>query len=215
MNEPTKEYFESSNYDETIHLRGGYTLGLGYCYVKQLNDMGLFQKNNLQYRFFQTKWGYCGQTFLFSALRPDNILILSSWANSAATCGNTANLFRIWKDILDNIASINVPTMMIEMPAAFHRCVKNDHLIDLNIVHNRRKEYKNYVLKDLKHILFIDIYDYVESDWSMIKENKMDEKNRSPWHINNEFIEYIFNYFLEFSKGKFNKDNFIKGMCFL
>jgi hypothetical protein len=212
MNQPTQEYLESSNYEETIGLQGNYTLGLGYCYVKQLNDMRLFQKNNINYRFFQTKWGYCGQNFLFSALRPDNVLILSAWANSAATCERTEKLFRIWKDILDNIITMNVPTMMIEMPAAFHRCSKDDHLIDLNLVYNRRKKYKDYVLKDLKHILCIDIYDYVSFEWEMIQENIEDKISQSPWHINNKGIEYIFNHFLEFQKNKFNKESFISGL---
>jgi hypothetical protein len=209
MNQPTQEYLESSNYDEVIHLQGGYTLGIGYCYVKQLNDMKLFQKNNLNYRFFQTKWGYCGQNFLFSALCPDNILILSSWANASATCGRTEKLFRIWKDILDNIVLMNVPTMMIEMPAAFHRCVKNGQLIDINLVKSRRQQYKDFVLKDKKHILCTDLYDYVPFDWDMISENAENKTCESPWHVKNDLIKYIFEGFLDFKEEKFNKEKFI------
>lgn len=210
-NKLTQEYLESSDYNEVIHYNGGYTLGIGYCYVKQLNDMKLFQSKNLKYYFFQTKWGWCGTNFLFSALKPDNVLILSAWGNSAATCGKTDKLFRIWKSILDNVLCLNVPTMMIEMPAAFHRCIKNEKPISLDLVENRRKEYKEQIIENnMNKMLYIDLYDYVPFDWNMISENAENKICESPWHVKNELIKYIFEGFLDFKEEKFNKEKFIE-----
>jgi hypothetical protein len=205
----TQEYIESSDYDKIIHYQKGYTLGIGYCYVKQMNDMNLFQDQNLKYYFFQTKWGYCGNNFLFSALKPDNIIILSAWANSAATCGRTEKLFYIWYHILNNILSMDIPIMMIDMPAAFHKCIKDDKPISLSQVADRRMQYREKILKDFYYRNnYIDIYDYVPSDWPLIHENHDDKTYESPWHVKNNLIKYIFQHFLNFTHNTFDKTDF-------
>lgn len=212
MKEISQEFLESSDFDKLISLSGGYTLGLGYCYVKQLSDMKLFEKNGLKYFFFETKWGRCRTTFLFSALRPDSILFLSAWGNSAGTCEATETLFRLWKDILKNIGSMNIPIFMVEMPAAFHLCEKDGQPISLQHVKERRELYKEQVLEGLQNTTYIDLYDHVPLDWNMIVENSKTEFSRSPWHMRNELIEYIFNNYIDFKNGLFAKGNFINGL---
>jgi hypothetical protein len=210
--EISQELIESSDYDQLISLSRGYTLGLGYCYVKQLSDMKLFEKQGLSYFFFQTKWGRCGTTFLFSALRPDNIIFLSAWANSAGTCEATETLFRLWRDILKNICSMNVPILMIEMPAAFQVCEKDQQPISLLRVQERRELYREQVLDCLQNTTYIDLYNHVPFNWNMIKENSETGPFRSPWHVKNSLINYIFEHFLDFKQGRFEKEKFIGGL---
>lgn len=209
---PTEEYLNSSDYDKLLFQPQNYTLGIGYCYVKQLYDLGLFQAAGIPYYFFQTKYGWCGTNFLFSALKPKDILILSAWGNSAATTPTTEVPFRIWKSILDNLILLDVPILMIDMPAAFHLCTTGGKLISQDFVKQRRLEYKKKVLSDLKKVEYVDLFDFVPNSWGMILENEHQNPAEFPWHLRNELLAYIFPYVLDFKQSKFDKDRFVSGL---
>lgn len=215
---PSNEWQNSSDYDEAIHLNGGYTLALGYCYLSRLEY--LFQQNNRRLFQFRTKWGWCGVNFLFSALRPDNILIINSWANSAMIAKSHNTLFYVWSAILKNILEIkgphnsSVPTMIIDMPIALHRQYDKENNTRLDSVQalDKRNMYKNKIIDPLlkestNNIQYIDLLDHFSPTWDMIIENYKDEHNRSPWHISDQVIDTIFHSFIEFSK---NSNNYSK-----
>jgi hypothetical protein len=60
--QPSQEWLSSSDWDSLVSLDGGYTLGVGYCFVSQLKRF--FKEKSVDYHFFETKWGRCGTTFL-------------------------------------------------------------------------------------------------------------------------------------------------------
>ena len=211
---PSDEWKESSNWDDIVGWNGGYTLGVGYCYTKQFN--GFFKKHQHKYHFFETKWGRCGTTFLFSALRPDSILIPVAWGNAAAVCQSTEILFRIWRDILKNLLSLEVKTMMIDFPSAWHisSLAKDMNGIDnaqLSIT-ERRKEYYDYVIKPYESMInfqYIDLYDLIPYNSSFIYENIQEPKvitAPSPWHIKQELIDIIGGNFLQFINNDYSED---------
>jgi hypothetical protein len=209
--EPTNEWRSSSDYDEAIHLNGGYTLALGYCYLNRLEY--LFKQNNIKIFQFRTKWGWCGVNFLFSALRPDNILIINSWANSAMVAKSHTTLFYVWSAILKNILEVrgpdnkHIPTMIIDMPAAIHRHLNlEDSTIDKTKFLQNRAKYKHKVIDPIiydnpSHVRYVDLLDYFPVEWEMIIENQKNEYNRSPWHISDQVLDTIFSHFLEFSNN--------------
>ena len=208
---PSDEWKESSNWDEVVGWDRGYILGVGYCYTKQFTDF--FNKHNKKYHFFQTKWGRCGTTFLFSALRPDSIIIPVAWGNAAAVCQSTGILFRIWHDILENLLSLKVKTMMIDFPSAWHisslaKCMNGIDNAQLRIT-ERRKEYYNYVIKPHESMInfqYIDLYDYIPYSSSFIYENTQDLNNSSftsPWHIKQDLIDIVGRYFLDDNRNVF------------
>jgi hypothetical protein len=224
--EPTNEWRSSSNYDEAIHLNGGYTLALGYCYLHRLEY--LFQQNNKRLFQFRTKWGWCGVNFLFSALRPDNILIINSWANSAMVAKSHTTLFYVWSAILKNILEVkgpnnnHIPIMIIDMPAAIHRHLNlEDSKIDKTKFLENREEYKHKVINPIicdspshSHVRYIDLLDYFPTEWEMIIENQKNEYNRSPWHISDQVLDTIFSHFLQFIKNieNYSHTNLIKDL---
>jgi len=207
---PSDEWKESSNWDDIVGWEGGYVLGVGYCYTKQFANF--FNKHNKKYHFFQTKWGRCGTTFLFSALRPDSIIIPVAWGNSAATCESTKVLFRIWDEILKNLLSLEVKTMMVDFPSAWHisSLAKDMNGIDKAKlrIEERRKEYYKYVIEPYKCISnfkYIDLYDHISYDSSFIYENTQEPKvtSASPWHIKQCLIDIIGQYFLDDNQNTF------------
>ena len=209
--EPTNEWRLSSDYDEEIHLNGGYTLALGYCYLNRLEY--LFKQNNRRLFQFRTKWGWCGVNFLFSAMRPDNILIINSWANSAMVAKSHTTLFYVWSAILRNILEVRgpdnkpIPTMIIDMPAAIHRHLNlEDSTIDKTKFLQNREKYKAKIIDPIisdnpSHIRYIDLLDYFSAEWEMIIENQKNEHNRSPWHISDQVLDTIFSHFLQFTNN--------------
>lgn len=197
MNErsPSDEWKESSDWDEIVGWNGGYILGVGYCYAKQFNEF--FNKQNKKYHFFQTKWGRCGTTFLFSALRPDSIIVPVAWANSSITCKSTEILFRIWNEILQNLSSINVPMLILDFPAAWHKstlCKEYGLAKTEEIVKQKRKFYYDNVISSKLNnkTYYVDLYDYIPMNSKLISENNQLAKNEyvdSPWHVDQYLID--------------------------
>jgi len=214
---PTHEWFSSSNWEEAVSLDRGFILGVGYCYLKQLKSV--FLGHQKPYYFFQTKWGRCGTTFLFSALRPDAIIVPSAWANACMVGRNKPDvLFRIWKEILLNLASMNVPLMMVDMPAAWH--ISNIEA-DLGreefelFKSERRALYFNAVVKPCletnPNIEYVDLQDFLPYDSKLIKENS-EEINRvqSPWHLTQKLMNCVGDHFLLFTQEKYEKQTFLE-----
>jgi len=199
---PSDEWKESSNWDDIVGWNGGYVLGVGYCYTKQFANF--FNKQNKKYHFFQTKWGRCGTTFLFSALRPDSIIVPVAWANASTICKSTEVLFRIWDEMLKNLSSIDVPMLIIDFPAAWHKstlCKQHGLAETENIVSQKRKFYYdcviNIYLKNKTH--YVDLHDYIPMNSNFISENNQLADNEyidSPWHINQKLINIIGENFL-------------------
>jgi hypothetical protein len=199
---PSDEWKKSSDWDDIVGWNGGYILGVGYCYTEQF--VNFFKPRNIKYHFFQTKWGRCGTTFLFSALRPDSIIVPVSWANASTICKSTEVLFRIWDEMLKNLSSINVPMLIIDFPAAWHKstlCKEHGIAKTEEIIRQKRKFYYDSVivshLNNKTH--YIDLYDYVPMDSDFISENNQLADNEyidSPWHINQKFIDIIGENFL-------------------
>ena len=199
---PSDEWKESSNWDEIVGWDGGYILGVGYCYTKQFAHF--FYRQDKRYHFFQTKWGRCGTTFLFSALRPDSIIVPVAWANAATICGSTKILFRIWDEILKNLSSINVPMLIIDFPAAWNKSTLYEKygLSDMEkiVKHNREYYYHNVINPYLKNkTYYIDLYDYMPTNSKFISENNKLADNEyidSPWHMEQSLIDIIGENFL-------------------
>jgi hypothetical protein len=199
---PSDEWKESSDWDDIVGWNGGYILGVGYCYAKQFTYF--FNKHNKNYHFFQTKWGRCGTTFLFSALRPDSIIVPVAWANASTICKSTEILFRIWNEILKNLSSINAPMLIIDFPAAWHKSIlcKDNGLAETEeIVRQKRKfYYDNVIVSHLNNkIHYIDLYDYVPMNSNFIHENEQLADNEyidSPWHIRQSLINNLGKNFL-------------------
>lgn len=200
--EPTPEWKESSNWDDIVGWDGGYILGVGYCYTQQFKTF--FDKQNKYYHYFQTKSGRCGTTFLFSALRPDSIIVPVAWANASTICKSTEVLFRIWNEILKNLSSINVPMLITDFPAAWHKstlCKQSGLTETENIVIQKRKIYYDSVINN--HLnnktYYIDLYDYIPMNSKLISENNQLANNEyinSPWHVDQPLINIIGENFL-------------------
>jgi hypothetical protein len=213
---PSDEWCHSSNWDEIVGLNGGFVLGVGYCYCQQFKPF--FANNKKNYYFFETKWGRCGTTFLFSALRPDYIIVPSAWANAAVVCGKTELLFRIWKDIIFNLASIKVPLMIVDMPAAWHLSNLEKELgrEKFEITKSeRRSSYFNDVVKPCLEakptIEYIDLQDVLPYESKLIWENKDGtERANSPWHSAQELVNCVGKHFLLFTQKQYNKQKFIE-----
>ena len=217
---PSDEWKASSDWDDVVGWNGGYILGVGYCYTEQFANF--FHQENKKYHSFQTKWGRCGTTFLFSALRPDNIIIPVAWGNAAITCQSTDVLFRIWADILKNLLSLKVKTLMVDFPAAWH---VSDLSHDMGGLENmqikideRRQEYYNHVIKpyqSMNNFEYIDLYDYIPYDSRFIHENIQEPKvvtAPSPWHMTQDLIDIVGKYFLDFVDSKNNIDQLVNSL---
>jgi hypothetical protein len=220
---PTNEWFTSSNYDNIVHLNGGYSLGLGYCYLEQAKFF--FDSRRVNFEHFRVNWGWCGTNFLFSALRPDNIIVLTSWANSSMTCGRTTVLFHIWRAILrDLIATRNkdgerAPLMVVDMPCATSMCFnKKNEPLDIEFAKNRRAMYKEQVIKDslgdnfFGDLEYVDLMDHFGGDWIMIVENAKAERSTSPWHMDSSVIGVVVDHFLKFSSGSYNRPRMLSDL---
>jgi len=213
---PSDEWQHSSNWDEIVCLNGGFILGVGYCYCKQFKPF--FDSNRKNYHFFETKWGRCGTTFLFSALRPDFIIVPSAWANAAVVCGKTDTLFRIWKDIIINLASIKVPLMIVEMPAAWHLSNIEKELgrekFEIEKSERRSSYFNNVVnpcIETNPTVEYIDLQDFLSYESRLIYENKDGaERKTSPWHSDQELINCVGKHFLLFTQKKYDKQKFIE-----
>jgi hypothetical protein len=104
---------------------------------------------------------------------------------------------------------LKVPTLMIEMPAAWHiselaKDMGGIEFAEPKIV-ERRKLYINGVINPFihhyKNIKYIDLYDHVSYRSSLILENIKEPKvilERSPWHITQPCMDIIGEYFLKF-----------------
>lgn len=204
---PSDEWKESSNWDDIVGWDGGYVLGVGYCYTKQFQSF--FHQQNKKYHFFQTKWGRCGTTFLFSALRPDCIIVPVAWANAATICGSTKILFRIWDEILKNLSSINVPMLIIDFPAAWNKSTLYEKYgfsdMEKIVKHNRKSYYNSVVAPYLNNKThYVDLYNYVPMNSKLIVENNKLQDNEyidSPWHMEQSLIDLMGKYFLDYSSS--------------
>jgi hypothetical protein len=228
--EPSDEWKESSDWDDIVGWQGGYILGVGYCYTTQFQSF--FKQNNKNYHFFQTKWGRCGTTFLFSALRPDSIIIPVAWGNASAVCQSTDILFRIWNNILQDLLRLKVKTMMIDFPAAWQRSDLSKNMGGIEKarikIEERRKQYYDFVINPYKlvnNFEYIDLYDYVPYNSPLIYENTETSKiitHPSPWHISYSralqksgyeqqpsLIDIIGKYFLDFINNNYDKNKLI------
>lgn len=210
IRQPSEEWQESSCWEDVVKINGNYTLGVGYCYTLQLKEF--FKKQNIDYHFFQTKWGTCGTTFLFSALRPNNIIMPISWANSITIARSTEPFFTIWAEILKNILSINVKTMIIDFPAAWHKSnLFYDFGCDMKktqqeIDYKRKIYYNNIInpyISKTNNVLYLDLYNHIPYDSPLIYENIQQDmtKTPSPWHTTQKFIDHIGLFFLDFIKN--------------
>ena len=223
---PTNEWLTSSDYDNIVHLNGGYSLGLGYCYLGQAKPF--FDSHGIRFEHFRVNWGWCGTNFLFSALRPDNILVLTSWANSSMTCGSTELLFHIWRAILRdllatrNVAGKRAPLMVVDMPGAISMCFnKKNEPLYIEFARNRRATYREQVAKaalgenfsgDLE---YVDLMDHFGGDWMMIVENAKAERSTSPWHMDASVIGVVVDHFLKFSSGSYERSNMLNDLSSL
>lgn len=199
----TNEFLTSSDWDDIVGWPGNFTLGVGYCYVGQLKDY--FKTKNINYHFFDVKWGRCGTTYLFSALRPDNIIVLTAWKNSGIICNKTDTLFRIWGSILINLAQINVPMMIFDTPAAWQR---SNLVIDsgsdyaYNRIKNRSDLYHKEVIEPClnihSQISYYDLSTIIPQNSILLHENFIDiQKTPSPWHLTSLTINTIGKYFID------------------
>ena len=213
---PTNEWLTSSDYDNIVHLNGGYSLGLGYCYLEQAKPF--FDSRGVRFEHFRVNWGWCGTNFLFSALRPNNILVLTSWANSSMTCGSTNTLFHIWRAILKDLfatrngAGERAPLMVIDMPGAISMCVnKKNEPLDIGFAENRRAMYKEQVVKASLGDVFsgrleyVDLMDHFGESWMMIVENAKGVRSESPWHVDASAVGVVVDHFLNFSSGSYDR----------
>ena len=197
----TNEFLASSDWDEIVGWEGNYTLGVGYCYMPKL--VPTFKQNNINYHFFDVKWGRCGTTYLFSALRPSNIIVLTAWQNSGVSCGNTKVLFRIWKEILFNLSLIDVKMTIFDVPAAWHRS-NLIHELGEQEFYNRLKErkelYKEQVIKPClnEKVNHIDLSEMIDQNSILIDENfNNTEKTNSPWHFSDSTLSAVAQYFID------------------
>jgi len=203
----TNEFLSSSDFDDIVSLNKCYTLGVGYCYVKQVVD--LFKANNKLYRFFDVKWGRCGTTYLFSALNPADVLVITAWQNSAITCNHTDTLFRVWRAILSNLASIDVPMTVFEMPAAWHRSCHFDMLGTTALkqhIQSRTSAYRTQVVEPSlgSQVQYIDLATLVSEDSPVLLENVNDQRGvSSPWHAADSFVQLL---------GQFHIDKLNQGV---
>lgn len=208
---PSHEWLSSSNWDSVVGWNGGYVLGVGYCYVSQMASF--LKTKSIKFHFFETKWGRCGTTFLFSALRPDSIIVLSAWGNAAAICGKTETLFRIWKSIMLDLSRIGVPMMMVEMPAAWHLsnlAVQEGSALEDRIKSMRRLYFDEVIAPVADSVEYLDLMDYVAMDSKIIRENSDGTvRNESPWHIRQEVIDCIGDNFFDFVGGRYDRNNMI------
>lgn len=213
--EPSDEWKKSSDWDSIVGWDGGYILGVGYCYTEQFAPF--FLKQNKQYHYFQTKWGRCGTTFLFSALKPDSLIIPVAWGNAATICGSANILFRIWKELLNNLLQLNVPTMIIDFPAAWNKSRLFQNLGSKEgtriIQHKRVNYYNEIIIPILKihnrtNISYLDLYHHIPYHSKLITENinlLPNEHIDSPWHINPLLIELISKHFIKLTNHKYNQ----------
>jgi hypothetical protein len=210
--EPSHEWLSSSDWDSIVSWDGGYVLGVGYCYISQLASF--FKTKELRYNFFETKWGRCGTTFLFSALRPDSIIVLSAWGNAASICGTSVTLFRIWRSIMLDLTRIGVPIMMVEMPAAWHLsnlAVKVGGDLEERVASMRKSYFEEVINPVAKSIEYVDLMGHVSMDSRIIRENcDGTTRDESPWHIRQEVIDCIGENFIDFIGNKYDKNKMIK-----
>jgi predicted DNA-binding protein YlxM (UPF0122 family) len=215
--EPEDEWKESSDWNDIVGWDGGYILGVGYCYVKQFDQF--FKKKKKYYHFFQTKWGRCDTTLLFSALRPDSIIVPVAWGNATTLCKSTDTLFRIWNSILNNLISLNVKTMVIDFPAAWHisnLAIENKGINNVqNMIDEKRQLYKDMVINQYlssKNIEYIDLYYNIDYSSKYISENHEQQKTgsfESPWHMTQELIDIVGENFLKFANNNYDKNIFL------
>jgi hypothetical protein len=222
---PTNEWLTSSDYDKIVHLNGGYSLGLGYCYLEQAKPF--FDSYGVRFEHFRVNWGWCGTNFLFSALRPDNILVLTSWANSSMTCGSTTTLFHVWGAILrDLFATRNgsgerAPLMVVDMPGATSMCFKKNEPLDIEFAKSRRAMYKDQVVNTSLgenfsgNLEYVDLMDHFGGDWMMIVENAKSVRCESPWHVDTSVIGVVTDHFLKFSSGSYDRSKMLTDLASL
>lgn len=198
----TNEFLTSADWDEIVGLEGNFTLGVGYCYLLEIKE--IFKKNHKNYHFFDVKWGRCGTTYLFSALRPSNIIVLTAWSNSAVLCEKTSILFKIWREILLNLSSLNVNMMIFDTPAAWHRS-EMYHNIGATSMRSRIKERKKIYFDEVvqpslinNKTQYIDLNTIISEESLCITENANNIKSiSSPWHLSKNTLEAIAQYFID------------------
>lgn len=204
----TREQQRSDDFDKLISRKGGYTLGVGYCYMEQVKPA--FERNKQRYFQFQIKWGRCGTTYLFSALRPDNVFMLTAWANASVVCKSTDTLFCLWSDILTNLQTLSVPIFIYEAPAAWKRSnVWHDLGEEAFQTHyaERKQSYYCSVIEPVlqqKNVEYFDLNRWVSPDSSLICENtKIPEviKIDSPWHLRNTLTDALAQHFIDTIRG--------------
>lgn len=203
----TNEFLNSSDWDDVVGWHGNFTLGVGYCYVTELVDV--FKQNHRNYHYFDVKWGRCGTTYLFSALRPQDIIVLTAWSNSAVLCEKTETLYRIWGEILNNLSSLNVSMKIFDVPAAWHKCLLFDEIGESKArtrISDRKKSYFSEVIEPClknNNVNYYDLSNMLSEDSLCLLENFNNSgKISSPWHLTKKTLDTIAQYFIDSTNNK-------------
>jgi len=195
-------------FNNALNDNGDYHLLMGSCYVDHI-----FNLTN------KYKWYLCRiinvrrhlpQLVEFCKLTPIGVLFVTALGNAMAIL--TKKQLRIhpplWRKVVDDIDKIGAPVLMIDMPAAFHRCNINKKGF-LKFAARRREEYKSYVVGKRHNITHIDLMDFVSHKYSDIIENRDNSRRtKAPWHIGECTLRHIVKAYDMFMNGRLDPSYF-------
>ena len=197
-------------YHEALADGGDYHLLMGSCYVDRIFNMAT-----------RHKWYLCrvinmrrhlSQLINYCKLSPVGVLFVTALGNAAAILNKQQLAIHppLWRAFYDDIDNINVPVLMLEMPAAFHRCSqtkKNKKF--LQQAKNQRDFYKSTVVGERRNITHIDLMDYVDYKYIDIVENRKNLRAvKAPWHSGDKTLIYVLEAYDKFLKGTLDPNYF-------
>jgi hypothetical protein len=118
--------------------------------------------------------------------------------------------------MLADIIKIGVPTLMIEMPAAWHLsklALRLGPELENHVKFMRKSYFNEVVAPSIDFLEYVDLMDHISANSNIIKENSDNSppyENESPRHIKQQAIDCIGENFLDFCHKKYDKNKMLE-----